>query len=390
MNPLHAHKLLKYMIDDLSLDLEYPVICNLLTGGESIPASTSWYTDDSGACLVKATVDQGQGSTTLDLARRVTLCHQDISLDYWIQNNSANYGQTKLAGIVQGSFGKEAEPVSSTRFLIPNLPDYLSSNRDIKKFVEIDGELAGQEHRSDSSAMVLRYEPWVISLNQIDQNDSLQCDYIGSIQSGDRELKKFEEHLEVLNIVSLFLTWICGSIRHPSYAVGYQNRHRICGFVDGFQTPSTPNNRWFNSDGRRISVAANSFSYFSDLLQTPEVSLYIAHAINDYAESYNASSVTSKLANTHSALTAICRWDREDSSKSFSFYRDITGTISSCELDGAIWNPVAKKLDEYRNNILHVQPKWAYHDDPSAFRVWLEGQELVEVLLARKFGLKVA
>ena len=387
MNPLHAQRLLRYMAEELRIEVDFPVMCDLHISGELIPASTHWYTDDSGACMVKATVNQGTGSKVSDVADDVILQHENMMLVFRIQSRTSNRTHTRFTGTVQGRFGQVSELVKSTSFLIRNLPENLSSLREITRVLKIDDQQQIRETQLDRSAMILRDDRWIITLDRIDQDDTQQCDYLGTIAYGDRELRRFSEHLEELDVVSLFLTWICGSIRRPSYAFGYQGHYLMCGYINSFHTPQDLNYGWFMQYWREEQTILDKFASFSSLLRTPEVSLYIKHAVTDYAESYNASSITSKLANTHSALTAIARWDRRDSSKKFSFYRNIKKTIACSGLDGTIWNPVAKRLDEYRNNILHVQPKWSYHDDPSTFQCWHAGQELVENLLIRKLGI---
>lgn len=386
LNPTHAQKLLSYMAKDLRLDVEYPVICDLEIDGISVSVSTIWYTDNTGDCLVKVTA----GERLADRVKTAASCrlrYQDISLEYLIETITEQGNETKLGGYVLGSFGDSARPVTTTNFLIPNLPDSLGDYRDVKRSMVVNDELVSEQSTLDFGAIVLGDERWEITLTKVDQIDSPQHDYRGIAKYGDREPKTFDEHLGIIDSVSLFITWICGSERYPAYAVSYHERDRVNGFVHSFEFPSKLNNRIFGNNFLYIREAASKFGYFCELLRTPDVQICIRHAIRDYAEAYNASNITSKLANTHAALTAIVRWDRTIPRGTFAFVDELENTISSLGLDSAVWNPVAKDINTYRSNSLHVQPKWAYHDDPRAFRVWMNGQMLVEYLLAAKFEL---
>ena len=386
MNPAYAQRLLDRMSEDFRLDIKYQFVCELSIKGAWIPVPTIWSTDDTGSCYVKALLNEWP-QNRLDDLRMCRLRYQDISFDYWIEEIRNRGPETSLNGVVRGSFGHESDLVTTTDFLVPNLPSSLGHNRKIKTYSEVNDEMVSRQTILDKGALVLKDGPWKITLTNVEHRDLPQHDYAGLIQLCDKTLRTFREHLAVIDAVSLFLTWICGAQRYPAYAVSYQKQQRMAGFLHGFEAPGRLNNRMFVADFRQISEAARSFAYLCDLLRTSDIGLCVRHAITNYAEAYTASNMTSKLANTHAALTAIVRWDQEKFRGSFSFLDQLKSTISSSGLDGTTWDQVASDLYKYRNNSLHVQPKWAYHDDPSAFRVWLDGQELVEALLGRKLNL---
>ena len=126
------------------------------------------------------------------------------------------------------------------------------------------------------------------------------------------------------------------------------------------------------------------FQQFNEMMETPKVAMCIRHAIRNYAEASYAATIESKLAHTHAALTAIVRWDQEIFRGQFRFVEKLRETITSNKLDRVRWFSVASDIHKYRSQSLHVQPAWSHHGDPVEFRVWSQGQDLIEHLLSAK------
>ena len=297
--------------------------------------------------------------------------------------------ETRLSGFVHGPFGDAEQLIDSATFLIPNLSNYLGHHRSVETLTRVaKGELQ-KASRMDFGALLLECDPWKIKLERLDQGASSQCDYKGVIYADGQVRRSYREYGEMIDIVSLFLSLLCGSPRYPAYVIGESfadgQRTRNCGFVGSFETPGAPIGISLRLE--RMWNVANVFEQFNALTQEPQVSICVAHAIRHYAEASYARSIASKLAHTHAALTAIVRWDHEIFRGQFHFVSKLKETITSNCLDKAPWFTVASEFAKYRGNSLHVQPSWSHHGDSSEFRVWLHGQQLAETLLAVKLGI---
>ena len=193
----------------------------------------------------------------------------------------------------------------------------------------------------------------------------------------------------MIDTVALFLTLICASPRYPAYVIGESlvddQLTRNCGYVGSFDTPGGPIGISLREPLMRH--VASRFGEFVSLTQQPNVSTCLIHAVRNYAEASYATSIASRLTQTHAALSAIVRWDQQIFRGQFHFVKELEETIIANGLDPARWVPIAKDLDTYRSNSIHVQPSWSHHGDSSEFSVWAQGQQLVETLLAVKLGL---
>ena len=401
MDPDHARTLLMEMVKDLQLsDIEYPLICELSSGTRKTLAPTIWYTDENGQCLVKATIDgrwDRESSSLLSTA--ATLKHRDILVNYHVEdvvedvNVSTSFdsmtSETRLSGFVYGAFGDTAQLIDSATFLIPNLPDSLGHHRSVETFTRVaEGELQ-KASRVDFGALLLKCDPWKIRLELLDQGTSSQCDYKGVIYADGQVRRSYREHRAMIDTVSLFLSLLCGSPRYPAYVIGESfadgQRARNCGFVGNFETPGAPIGISLRLE--RMWNVANVFEQFNALTQETPVSTCVVHAIRHYAEASYVRSIASKLSHTHAALTAIARWDRKIFRGQFAFVSKLKETITSNGLDKSPWYSVASDINKYRGNSLHVQPSWSHHGDSEEFRVWIQGQQLAETLLAVKLGI---
>ena len=105
----------------------------------------------------------------------------------------------------------------------------------------------------DLGAMHLEYGPWTIQLTRLEQGESSKRDYCGFVLPlAPQEKRTFQELRHIIENVSLFLSWICGSVRLPTYIVGHRrsiNRQpeNDCGFVGTFDTPTKSNLEWLSS-----------------------------------------------------------------------------------------------------------------------------------------------
>ena len=397
MDPGHARTLLMEMVRDLQLsDIEYPLICELTAGTRKTLAPTIWYTNESGQCLVKAVVEGRWDSDSKGLGQTdMTLKHRNIRLDYFAVSVEVSSSfefmteETRFSGLVHGSFGDPEQLIDSATFLVPNLPNFLGQSRSVETLTRVAKGVARKASHSDFGAMVLKCDAWNITLKRFDQTASSQSDYKGVIYADGQERKSYAAHKEMIDTVALFLSWLCGSPRYPAYVIGESftdgQKTRDCGFVGDFETPGNPMGISLRTG--RMRGVADVFEQFSALTQQPPVSTCVVHAISHYSEASNAGAIASKLAHTHAALTAIARWDREIFRGQFPFVRKLKETISSSGLDETRWFSVASDIDKYRSNSLHVQPSWSHHGDSNEFRVWIEAQQLAEILLAVKLGI---
>ena len=397
MDPDHARTLLMEMVRDLQLsDIEYPLICELTAGTRKTLAPTIWYTNESGQCLVKAVVEGRWDSDSKGLGPTdMTLKHRNIRLDYFAVSVEVSSSfefmteETRFSGLVHGSFGDPEQLIDSATFLVPNLPNFLGQSRSVETLTHVAKGVARKASHSDFGAMVLKCDAWNITLERLDKSSSSQSDYKGLIYADGQGKKPYGDHKEMIDTVSLFLSWLCGSPRYPAYVIGENftddQMTGNCGFVGNFETPGNPIGISLRS-GHMRSVA-DVFEQFSSLVKQPQVDTCVVHAIRHYTEAPCARSIASKLAHTHAALTAIVRWDREIFRGQFSFISKLKETISSSGLDKTPWFSIASDIDKYRGNSLHVQPSWSHHGDSDEFRVWIEGQHLAETLLAVKLGI---
>lgn len=396
MDPNHARRLLRRMMADFGFDdLEYPIICELIVDGTKVDTSTIWDTDETGYCLVNAVVD---GSLhDVSSANEVLISHNNARLRYFVTDAAVSEKfipgsvRTRLSGFVRGAFGDLSDLVYSVTFVIPNMPNSLTHNRYIETFTSVDGEETYREKSSDFGAMSLKCDPWIVTLTRLGQSESLQYDYRGSIHTENQEERPFHEYRKILDEVSLFLSWICGSARYPAYVVGH-------GIID--EMPTTIKSgiiNIFDTPGKPIGVSLqlpafreipNIFGQFHELMQEPEISICLSHAIRHYAEASSVRTNASRLAHTHAALTAIVRWDRKVFRGQIQFVNLLKETIVFNDLDQK-WFQVATDIEKYRGNSLHVQPAWNYHDNPAETEVWYLAQQLVEKLLAVKLGLSI-
>ena len=398
LDPRHAQNLLKQFLSEMGFDgIEYPLMCEIEGDGFVVSAATIWHTDEKGRCLVNSTVSEGLPPRFRP--REVMLKYRGVQLKYvvtGVEQSLAESIETRMSGFVYGEFGDVLQEVDSVSILVPNLPSSLSHHRDIETFRKIDGIRSLVQSNSDFGAMILEDGCWKVQLVKIDDTSQSQCDYKAVIEFNrtDEERKSFQDHMEVVNNVALFLSWICGSSRQPAYAFGHDYHRRArapsCGLILQFDTPSGPDtsvNHWYHGvvvygvvvGGEEIS---RLFVQFSALLQKQQVGKYLRSAIGNYTEAYDARTMESAMAHIYAALTAIVRWDRGITRK-FNFVKELQQTVVSNGLDSNGWDTLITELEKHRGNALHVQPKWN-PDYSSVIKTIQEARELFERLILIK------
>ena len=389
MDPRHAQNLLKRFVSEMGFDgIEYPLMCEIEGDGFVVSAATIWHTDEKGDYLVNSTVSEG-------LARSlptgdVMLRYKGVQLKYFLTSVTRTINETRMSGFVYGEFGDVLQEVDSVSILVPNLPSSLSHHRTIETFREINGIKKFVRGNSDFGAMILEDGCWKVQLEKIDDTSQSQCDYEAVIEFNrtDEERKSFQDHMEVVNNVALFLSWICGSSRRPAYAFGYDRpdgRTPSCGLIHQFDTPSRPDtsiNHWYHGVALRGEETSRLFRQFSALLQEQQVGKYLRSAILNYTEAYDARTMESAMTHIYAALTAIVRWDR-DITRKFNFVKELQQTVVSNELDSKRWDNIIRELEKHRGNALHVQPKWN-PDYSSVIKTTQEARDLFQRLILIK------